>query len=221
MRLLRLLLAAVAGLIALSLTSGASAQIVKIQGAQSCNVIGLDTFAGVVGGVHCAPDGPDAGTTPDGFSLSALLNGSISLFVANSQTPSWNFINDTGAAVTSLTLYFAGDLASNASIDMQQSGGIFTACASTAGGITRSNSDCGPTDKTVYDPTMPVALTWSGGTGIAAGYVFNISTASFAHAGQDAGHFYSPIPEPESYAMLGLGLGLLGWVMRRRNQQAA
>ncbi len=29
------------------------------------------------------------------------------------------------------------------------------------------------------------------------------------------------IPEPEIYAMLGLGLGLMGWVGRRRKQQAA
>lgn len=29
------------------------------------------------------------------------------------------------------------------------------------------------------------------------------------------------IPEPEIYAMLGLGLGLLGWVGRRRRLQAA
>lgn len=31
----------------------------------------------------------------------------------------------------------------------------------------------------------------------------------------------TPIPEPEIYAMMGLGLGLLGWVGRRRKQQAA
>jgi hypothetical protein len=105
---------------------------------------------------------------------------------------------------------------------MQQSGGIFTQCASTpAGGGTFSSSTCGTGDKTPYDPSLPLKLVWSGGTGLAAGQVFNIGTASFAHSGQDAGKFYSPIPEPESYAMLGLGLGLLGWVMRRRKQQAA
>lgn len=32
---------------------------------------------------------------------------------------------------------------------------------------------------------------------------------------------YSPIPEPEIYAMVGLGFGLMGWVARRRKQQAA
>ena len=31
----------------------------------------------------------------------------------------------------------------------------------------------------------------------------------------------APVPEPEIYAMLGMGLGLLGWVGRRRKQQAA
>jgi PEP-CTERM motif len=29
------------------------------------------------------------------------------------------------------------------------------------------------------------------------------------------------IPEPEIYAMLGVGLGLMGWVGRRRKLQAA
>lgn len=31
----------------------------------------------------------------------------------------------------------------------------------------------------------------------------------------------SPIPEPEIYAMLGLGLGMMGWVGRRKKLQAA
>lgn len=31
----------------------------------------------------------------------------------------------------------------------------------------------------------------------------------------------TPVPEPEIYAMMGLGLGLLGWVGRRRKLQAA
>ena len=29
----------------------------------------------------------------------------------------------------------------------------------------------------------------------------------------------TPIPEPEIYALMGLGLGLMGWVSRRRRQQ--
>jgi len=34
-------------------------------------------------------------------------------------------------------------------------------------------------------------------------------------------NFTTPVPEPEIYAMLGLGLGLMGFVARRRKQQAA
>lgn len=30
-----------------------------------------------------------------------------------------------------------------------------------------------------------------------------------------------PVPEPEIYAMLGVGLGFMGWVVKRRKQQAA
>jgi len=33
--------------------------------------------------------------------------------------------------------------------------------------------------------------------------------------------FVTVIPEPEIYAMMGVGLGLMGWVARRRKQQAA
>lgn len=46
-------------------------------------------------------------------------------------------------------------------------------------------------------------------------------------AGVDGGSYggtlqvTTPVPEPEIYAMLGLGLGLMGWVARRRMQQTA
>jgi hypothetical protein len=33
--------------------------------------------------------------------------------------------------------------------------------------------------------------------------------------------FLAPVPEPEIYAMLGVGLGLMGWVGRRKKLQAA
>jgi len=38
--------------------------------------------------------------------------------------------------------------------------------------------------------------------------------------GQSEG-YVTMIPEPEIYAMMGVGLGLMGWVARRRKQQAA
>jgi len=56
--------------------------------------------------------------------------------------------------------------------------------------------------------------------GIDAGKAyFNIHT-SFALSGEIRG-FLAPIPEPEIYAMMGVGLGLMGWIGRRRKLQAA
>ncbi len=37
-----------------------------------------------------------------------------------------------------------------------------------------------------------------------------------AFTGEQDGFMLYPIPEPEIYAMLGVGLGLLGWVARRK-----
>ena len=111
---------AVAILFAVILAPAASAGIIKIQDAQTCNssANGLDTSTETVrGGVHC-----DNG---DPFSLTGILDGSIGLLVGNSQTPSWNIINDTGAALTELSLYYTGLLAPNAFIDMQVSGDFF------------------------------------------------------------------------------------------------
>ena len=47
---------------------------------------------------------------------------------------------------------------------------------------------------------------------------FNANTNAFE---TDNHAFISAVPEPEIYAMMGLGLGLLGWVGRRRRLQAA
>jgi PEP-CTERM motif len=48
-----------------------------------------------------------------------------------------------------------------------------------------------------------------------------ITPATYFNATLDFGGTTAPVPEPEIYAMLGLGLGLMGWVGRRRKQQAA
>ena len=47
------------------------------------------------------------------------------------------------------------------------------------------------------------------------------TTPNFNHSVFFDGLTVTPVPEPEIYAMIGLGLGLLGWVGRRRKQQAA
>jgi len=198
-------------LVAVACSLSARADIIKIQSVQSCNVIGLDPSpAAAKNGVHCA-----AGNTP--FSLNLLLNGTIPLFVGNSKTPSWNIINDTGSLLSSLTLYYSGALASNADIDMQISGTtLFHACAETnSANVTFSSSNCGTGDIAPHPVALPLKMVWSGGTGVAAGGTFNIGTASFAHAGYDAGCISgtadcqpAKVPEPPSGLLLGSAVGL-------------
>jgi hypothetical protein len=200
----------------------AHADIIKIQNAQTCAVYGLDASpATSTGGVHCQTGGA-------GFNLSDLLSGNISLFVGNSKTPSWNIYNDTGSMVTSLTLFYSGALASNANIDMQQSNNIFKACVEVnANNAVFSDPNCGTKDIAPYGTTgvpLPLQMTWStyatgtsggAGSGVGIGDTFNISTASFAHAGADAGCISgtadcSPttVPEPPSSLLLGSAIGL-------------
>jgi len=57
-------------------------------------------------------------------------------------------------------------------------------------------------------------------------HIQRLNTASAGVYGQGSDSIkvttsVTPIPEPEIYAMLGVGLGLMGWVGRRRKQQAA
>jgi hypothetical protein len=55
-----------------------------------------------------------------------------------------------------------------------------------------------------------------------ASYAFDIDAeihTAFAQAAIDIGGV-APVPEPETYAMLLAGLGLVGWQARRRTQAA-
>lgn len=65
------------------------------------------------------------------------------------------------------------------------------------------------------------AVSSSAWTGIGNVRVLNLyQDANFTTRAQDQ-LYLLPVPEPEIYAMMGLGLGLLGWVGRRRKLQAA
>ena len=50
---------------------------------------------------------------------------------------------------------------------------------------------------------------------------YGTSTSFFQDGGQGNAAIFAPIPEPETYAMLLAGLGLMGFVARRRRQNAA
>lgn len=49
----------------------------------------------------------------------------------------------------------------------------------------------------------------------------SVGSGNFNTQAQDQLYLLTPVPEPEIYAMMGLGLGLMGFVARRRKQQAA
>jgi len=54
--------------------------------------------------------------------------------------------------------------------------------------------------------------------------ITKVSFAANTNAFETDNHAFiaaAPIPEPEIYAMMGLGLGLMGWVSRRKRAQAA
>ena len=133
------------------------------------------------GGVVC--DGAWA------FSLYELQQGWIQLPISNSHTPEFVIVNDTGAPVTLLQFSFYGQLASNASLNCQISGGaaqFFRSCNLTG------NAQSGDGTATLRGPISPPAefsFVASGSQqGIPYGAYFDLKTAGFAHAGQDNGY---------------------------------
>jgi len=71
---------------------------------------------------------------------------------------------------------------------------------------------------------LALATTWLGElAGTTNGYsvdIWAVSNGAYGRGAQDVAIF-APIPEPEIYAMLAIGFGVMGFAARRRRQQAA
>lgn len=122
------------------------------------------------------------------FSLTELQQGIIRLPISNSQTPEFVIVNDTGAPVTLLQFSFYGQLAPNASLNCQISGGasqFLRSCNLTG------NAD-GSGTQTLHGPIDPPAefsfIASGSQQGIPNGTFFDLKTSGFAHAGQDNGY---------------------------------
>jgi PEP-CTERM motif len=162
------------------------------------------------------------------FSLTAIEDGSVQLLISNSQTPSFVVVNDTGSTITDLTFDYFGVLASNANLNCQINGPAqseFSSCTVTGVGSSGSGTT------TLNGPITPPAVfnfIAGSGTGIAAGADFDITTASFAHAGQDNGCLTGAaagsctpttppvVPEPSSLALFATGLCCVAGILRHR-----
>lgn len=157
-----------------------------------------------------------AGTTP--FSLTDLENGTETLLqpgltpaatVGNSQVPTYVIDNDTGS--TTFSLAFNGTLANNAFLTCQVTGGSEGCSIAGSLGTVDTNGQYGPPGgSSNWSPD--VTLTF---TGIPAGD-FDLTFASFAHAGTDTGNITPVVPEPASLLLLSTGMiGALGALRRR------
>ena len=158
-------------------------------------------------------------------------------------SPGTGFVNvslDTMAHTLQIDISFSGLLGTTTAshihcctaVPFTANVGVSTALPSFVGfpdGVTRG------THNSVYDTTLNSSFSAAfiannGGTalgaetallnGMNAGRAYlNIHTTAFA--GGEIRGFLTPVPEPETYAMLLAGLGLLGFAARRRKVAAA
>ena len=163
-------------------------------------------------------------------SLKALLAGEFALPTNQvGGAGAWAFVNDTGQTLSSLTLFYIGQLASNASITMGGQGSgdnFFQNCTLTTATDVVTSGSC--SRSTANNPALPLQLTWNQGnkTGMPPDAMFSIRIASFAHAGADVGciagsldfTFTPPgtctpvqheVPEPDASSLLLFGMGLV------------
>ena len=176
----------------------------------------LDTFFSGTGGVI----GPGTYSVP--FLASGNITGNIVLDGGGSNTAVWNFVFEDSlitSTVSNVSVTDVGDGAnvgvywkvnSSATLDGPTFAGNVLAVASitTDGNLTMG---CGRLLSATADVTLI-------GDTISAGCFGTLGSGS---GGFDQGNSTAPIPEPEIYAMMAVGLGLLGWVGRRKKLKEA
>jgi len=140
-----------------------------------------------------------------------------SWFATPTSAQSYLVFNDTGAAITSLTLTFSGAFQATAgSAEVFQcnfgSPGPYSACSISGSGGTVNSSGGSSIQASYTSPAYPVSFTWTTtGAGWLPGATFNLQTASWvSNVGPTS------VPEPSSFLLLAVGsLGFLGFKLKK------
>lgn len=122
------------------------------------------------------------------FSLRDIENGVVQLPIADSHTPEFVVVNDTGAPVRYLTLTYFGELSANAHMGCQVDGKAKQYVGSC---MVLDEGSANGASSIVSPVTPPVELAFiasSQDSGIPEGAYFDIKTAGFSHGGQDQGY---------------------------------
>jgi len=144
----------------------------------------------------------------------ALVNDELGPYFSNAPTPGTVIFADDATATMNVAAGFSGNLqfhysALNSTLDAVKIYSGLNGTGDLLGQISLSgNAQLGGCSDSPYCNWQEVSLSFAG---VAQSAVF----ASAANMGFD-NVTITPVPEPGTYAMLGLGLGLLGLVARRR-----
>lgn len=157
--------------------------------------------------------GPVPSTPSDGFGAGfARYDDSTNelLFVSVSGTGLSGSITDQHIHIGAFGV--SGPIALNMPVPQLNSGGNFSIFGTFIGGQAGTGIPPLPDDRTTLNETEEAAL-------LAGNAYFNIHT-TYDGAGEIRGQMtpVAAIPEPETYALMLAGLGLVGWVASRRRK---
>jgi hypothetical protein len=145
-----------------------------------------------------------------------------SWFSTPTSAQSYLVLNDTGSAITSLTLTFTGTFQATAGSDEVfqcnfGNPGPFSACSITGSGGTVNSSGGSSVQASFASPAYPVSFTWTtSGAGWLPGTTFDLQTASWVST---VGA--TTVPEPSILTLFGAGFfGLLAFTGLRRRGTA-